>query len=62
MVEAFKLNDNLYTMDIICHGTPSQELYKEYLAWVEEREHKKVKDFVFRFKDVTNEGGNTWKK
>lgn len=25
-------NDNLYTVDLICHGTPSPELLKDYLA------------------------------
>ncbi len=26
-----KLGNNLYTIDLICHGTPSMELYKQYL-------------------------------
>lgn len=51
--------DNLYTMDFICHGTPSHELYKEYLYWVEKRYKKGISSFVFRIKDV-NAGG--WKK
>lgn len=28
----FKHNENLYTVDLICHGTPSPELLRNYLA------------------------------
>lgn len=44
--------ENLFTMDFICHGTPSHELYREYLDYVEKREHKKIVSFDFRYKDM----------
>lgn len=56
IVERNDFKDNLYTMDFVCHGTPSHELYREYLDWVEIRERKKIASFNFRYKDITNGG------
>lgn len=42
--------DSLFTVDIICHGTPSLELFKEYIKKMEERKHAKIKTFAFRDK------------
>ena len=50
--------DLLYTVDFICHGTPSHQVYKDYLQFVEKNKKKKIVGFNFRFKD--NRGG--WKK
>lgn len=52
LVESLPERDNLYTVDFVCHGTPSHELYREYLDWVEKRENKKIVSFKFRYKDI----------
>ena len=40
--------ENLITMDLICHGTPSPELLKKFLK--EEYQNEKVLDVNFRYK------------
>ncbi len=44
--------DNLLTVEVICHGTPSQKTFEEYIKEVEEKEKEKVTDINFR--DKTN--------
>lgn len=46
------LQKSLYTVDIICHGTPSPRLYKDYLTYIENRNGSKVISFNFRDKSV----------
>lgn len=41
---------NLYTVDMICHGVPSAELFQDYLAWYRQTKKKTVIDFQFRDK------------
>lgn len=41
---------NLFLLDIICHGTPSQKLWKEY-ALYQEKKHGKLESVNFRCKD-----------
>ena len=53
LVSSLPEKDNLFTMDFVCHGTPSHELYREYLDWVEKREAKKISSFAFRYKEIT---------
>ena len=43
--------DNLYCMDIVCHGTPSPELWKRYVKYREEQNHSKMIYASFRNKD-----------
>ncbi len=45
-----KKYDNLYTIDIICHGVPSNDLFNEYLSFLENKYKKKIVDFKFRDK------------
>lgn len=45
-----KKYDNLYTQDLICHGVPSPEVWKEYLKRA--FGNKKIKNVEFRNKDV----------
>lgn len=45
-----KAHDNLYTVEVVCHGVPSIQLFHEYLDYVEEKEKKKVIEFKFRDK------------
>jgi coenzyme F420-reducing hydrogenase beta subunit len=42
--------DNLYTVDIICHGVPSPKVFRLYLDYLEGIYHSKVVDFEFRNK------------
>lgn len=42
--------DNLITVDIICHGTPSNELFLQYCRNYEIRKKRKIKSIVFRDK------------
>lgn len=41
--------DNLYTIDLICHGVPSPKLFSEHVN--RNFEVSKIKDFMFRCKD-----------
>mgnify|MGYP000167061732 CR=1 FL=1 len=43
--------DNLICMDIVCHGTPSPELWKKYVMYREEQKHSKMIYASFRNKD-----------
>lgn len=47
-----KLQSSLYTVDIICHGVPSPQLFKDYLFYIENKHHSKVKNFNFRDKSI----------
>ncbi len=42
--------ENLFCMDIICHGVPSQKVWEKYLAYQEKRAGAKVKEVCFRKK------------
>lgn len=44
-----KKQDRLYTIDIVCHGVPSPELFASYIKLLENK-HGKVKNFSFRDK------------
>lgn len=46
------LQRRLYTVDIICHGVPSPQLFKDYLSYIEIKYHSKVKKFNFRDKSI----------
>ncbi|MBE6687529.1 MAG: 4Fe-4S dicluster domain-containing protein [Ruminococcaceae bacterium] len=42
--------DNLYTLDLICHGVQSPVVFEEYIKQLEEEKGKKIVDFKFRDK------------
>lgn len=42
--------ENLYLMDFVCHGIPSQTMLNEYFAELEKRKNAKIVDFRFRDK------------
>lgn len=44
---------NLFLLDIICHGTPSPKLWREYVTY-QEKQHGKLESVNFRCKD------NSW--
>ncbi|MDE5628524.1 MAG: Coenzyme F420 hydrogenase/dehydrogenase, beta subunit C-terminal domain [Muribaculaceae bacterium] len=43
-------NRNLYLIDLICHGVPSQDLFDKSIAWFEKKNKCKVNRFIFRSK------------
>lgn len=43
--------DNLYIVDIICHGVPSTGLFKKYMEWLEKKEKSPVTEYKFRTKE-----------
>ena len=42
--------ENLFCVDIVCHGVPSSKVWKKYLAWQEKKADAKVKSVDFRNK------------
>lgn len=42
--------DNLYTVDILCHGVPSPKLWEKYLKENEDAHHSKITQVSFRKK------------
>lgn len=43
--------DNLYCIDIICHGVPSPMLWEKYAGFIEEKYNGKIMQINFRCKD-----------
>ena len=42
--------NNLFTVDLICHGVPSEKLFKQYIAFEEQKHKLKITNFCFRDK------------
>lgn len=42
--------EKLYTIDVICHGTPSPKLWKDYINYQESKYKSKIKEAYFRHK------------
>lgn len=42
----------LFTVDLICHGTPSPKIYRDYLHWVETQYGTSIKQFDFRARSL----------
>lgn len=45
-----KIPENLFTMDIVCHGVPSPQIFSEYVDLQEKKSGKKIVDLKFRDK------------
>lgn len=45
--------DNLYTLDVVCHGVPSPKMWRDYIEWVSRRNKSKLVDYKFRWKKVS---------
>lgn len=43
--------ENLYTVDIVCHGVPSPKIFEEYKSYLENKYSSKIIDINFRWKD-----------
>lgn len=50
------LNEKLWLVDLICHGTVDKRIWKDYLAWLEKRHRAKVVEYSFRYKPVAWRG------
>ena len=44
--------ENLVTVDLVCHGVPSQKLFSTYLEWLGKKSGGKIIYYGFRDKDV----------
>ncbi len=42
--------DNLFCIDIICHGTPTPKIFKKYVNYLEKKFNSKIIEFYFRYK------------
>lgn len=45
--------DNLLTIDVLCHGTPSPKVWQRYLDWRKEEYQSNLKKIEFRNKETT---------
>lgn len=45
-----RYEEQLLTIDLVCHGVPSPMIYREYLEYIENKKGKKVKKISFRDK------------
>lgn len=43
--------DNLYTIDVACHGVPSPTVFKKYKSFLEKKHNSKIENFTFRSKE-----------
>jgi coenzyme F420-reducing hydrogenase beta subunit len=55
-------SNQLYTVDIICHGVPSSTIYKDYLKWLEKQNKSKVVEYSFRDKRISWRGSSCYAK
>lgn len=42
---------NLYLVDIVCHGVPSQKLFDSYKEYIEQKRGKRIESYTFRYKN-----------
>lgn len=42
--------DNLFLVDLICHGVPGEDFFRKYIKFLENKYHSKIIDFSFRNK------------
>ena len=51
--KSFPDEENLYIIDIICHGVPSTDVWKKYVDFIEKKYNKKLSFYSFRNKSVS---------
>lgn len=44
-------SEQLYTIDVLCHGVPSQKLFDQYISYLEEKHHGVLTGIWFRDKE-----------
>ncbi len=54
--------ENLYLVDIICHGVPSPAFYRAYLEWLEKEYSNQVVEYKFRSKKISWRGSSCYAK
>ncbi len=54
--------DNLYLVDIICHGVPSPMIFKDFIGFLEEKFKSKVLEYKFRSKKISWRGNSCYVK
>lgn len=54
--------ENLYLVDIICHGVPSPTFYKAYMEWLEKEYGNKIVEYKFRSKKISWRGSSCYAK
>lgn len=42
--------EKLFTIDLLCHGSPSNKIWKDYVEWLQKKRNKKLVNFSFRTK------------
>lgn len=58
-LERSKTNtSNLLLNDIICHGVPSPKIWKDYIEFIQEKNHSKLINYTFRYKEKGWRGYN----
>lgn len=45
-----RYENQLYTVDLLCHGVPSPYIFKQYIAYMEKIHNSRLVDFQFRHK------------
>lgn len=45
--------DNLFTIDLVCHGVPSPKMWNKYVNYVSEKYNSKLLSYKFRWKKVS---------
>lgn len=50
--------ENLYTIDLVCHGVPSPGLFEDFVAHISRKYNKKVSNVVFRDKSYGYSASN----
>lgn len=51
--------ENLYTVDIVCHGVPSVRLWTDLIKYYENKEKSKIESVIFRDKSAGGWRGHT---
>lgn len=44
--------ENLWLIDLICHGTVDRKVWRDYIKWIERRHKEKIVGYSFRYKKV----------
>jgi len=47
-----KLHNNLFLIEIVCHGVPGNKVFQDYIKYIEKKEKSKVEKVEFRNKKV----------
>lgn len=53
--------DNLLTVDLVCHGVPSQKLFDKYIYYLQKKHKQKIKYYGFRYKNIKSSGNISYR-